>query len=167
MLDCETERGKIYIGHQDSVSEWLTSTGYTVMDISQGSFPFDLLVSKDGYNVSSIVEVKCREFAGGKPFDLDYVRQNGYLVTLAKILENARYSKMFGVPFVIAVKLILSNELLIWKVTDSSGEIIIPYTTRETFTQKTCNGGAIKRLNAFLSIKDAQYVKELEGGRYG
>lgn len=162
MLDSETPKGKTYIEHQDTVRDWLASFGHTVIDVSHGSFPFDLLVAKDGEWVSSFVEVKCREFAGDKVIDLDYIKENGYLITLDKILENAKYSKMFGVPFVIVVKLIRSGELLVWKVTDSSGEVVIPYTTRETSTQKSCNGGVANRINAFLSINDAMYVRKPE-----
>lgn len=164
MLDCETPRGRKFIRHQDTVRDWLASFGHTVIDVSHGSFPFDLVVAKSGEDVSSIVEVKCREMAGSEVFDVDYVRRNGYLITLAKVEENARYSKIFGVPFIIAVKIIPSNGLLIWKVTNSSGEIVIPYTTRETYTQATCNGGMAKRVNAFLSINDAMYVEKLKEG---
>ena len=166
MLDSQTPRGEIFISHQDSVRDWLASFGHTVMDVSHGSFPFDLIVAKDGENLSSIVEVKCRETAGSEVFSIDYVRKNGYLITLAKIDENVKFSKIFGVPFIIAVKIIPTSELLIWKVTDSSGEIIIPYTTRETSTQKTCNGGVANRVNAFLSINNAMYVRQDKGGGF-
>lgn len=96
-----------------------------------------------------IFESKCRNIS------LDQLKGYGTaLITYRKIEECQQLSKALCVPFYIFLYT-SDKEILIWKVTDSTGKRLFSFDVQKTKTQRTINGGVAYRSNAFLPVKEA------------
>jgi hypothetical protein len=158
-LDCETERGRVFIGHQIKTQNILESLGYKIISMSTKDSKSDVIIARDIDGVTTmtgVAEIKSREMAGSVPLTRSYLSRNGgYLITEDKIHHGKKLSSITNVPFFVIVNLLKENVILIWKVTNSSGDLIIDYKSKATVTQATCNGGKANRVNAFLPIENA------------
>lgn len=162
-LDCETERGKVFIGHQIKTQKILEDRGYMIISMSEKDSRSDVIIAKEIEGVPTITgvaEIKSREMAGSVPLTREYMSKNGgYLITEEKIHHGKSLSFITSVPFFVIVNLLKENVILIWKVTDNNGEVILDYKSKATVTQATCNGGTAKRVNAFLPIEKAHCIE--------
>jgi hypothetical protein len=161
MLDCETERGKTFISHQRRTQDIIESKGYKIVEMAQKDSHSDVIIAhlvNGYYKVCGVGEIKCREMAGSVPLTREYLKK-GYLITYEKLVNGAKVSESLRTPFYIIVNLLSERVILIWRVTDDRGEFVFEFDTRESRTQKTCNGGVSNRLNAFLPI---QYANEIQ-----
>ena len=98
-----------------------------------------------------IIEIKSRN---GSKEKLMIEYKGTYLITYDKLLKGQRRSKQYKVPYMLIVRWLGDNSMYFWKITDSGGNFTFQFKTDYTWTQKTCNGGLIKRLNAFLPVKN-------------
>ena len=107
----------------------------------------------DGVNIkenelSGIFESKCRDLS------LMELRNFGsWLVTFDKIMDGKRLSEMLRVPYLGFLYLIKDQIVMYWKITDEYGNFLFDFDVRNKMTQKTINGGMIKRTNAYLPFK--------------
>jgi hypothetical protein len=76
-----------------------------------------------------------------------------WLVTFDKIMDGKRLSEMLRVPYLGFLYLIKDQIVMYWKITDEYGNFLFDFDVRNTMTQKTINGGMIKRTNAYLPFK--------------
>jgi hypothetical protein len=160
MLDCETERGKTFISHQRDTQGIIESKGYKIIEMAQKDSHSDVIIAhlvNGYYTICGIGEIKCREMAGSVPLTRDYLKR-GYLITYEKLLHGAKLSETLRTPFYIIVNLLLERVILIWRITNDKGEFEFEFTTKESRTQSTCNGGVSYRLNAYLPIQHASEI---------
>lgn len=160
-LDVHTSRGARNLAHQYRTQWYIERMGYSVSMTPTDNFPVDIVISKSEYGklrVVGVAEIKSREDAGALPITLDYIERNGYLITHEKLLSGIEIAKQLRVPYYLVVRLIRENRMLIWKVTDEDGNEVLTYELRNTWTQKTCNGGRAIRENAYLSATDAKII---------
>jgi len=112
----------------------------------------DVLIGKktdQGIVLSGVAEIKARESNGIKAIGVDYIRRNGYMISIAKINNGLLYASLMGVPFFVMVKMINDNKLLVWDLSKTG------YKTSKTSTSKSCNGGTVDDWTAILPFKNA------------
>ncbi len=119
----------------------------------------DAVLVQNGSLVGAIVETKCR-------YDLGYSKFFGvfrgqWLMTLAKVTKCAEVSRLLCVPFYGFLYLPEEDILLTQRITDSTGTIIVPYTTSLTETQAGVNGGTARRENAFIDMSSAKVLRRI------
>ena len=167
MLDCQTPRGRKFIDEQHKTQSILESLGYYFVNMSTDSAFADAIIAKregDVLKMVGICEIKTRLMAYEKPLTIKYLKDNGgYLVTYEKLSNGVEASSMLSVPFFLIVRLVHENVILIWKVSDENGVFEFDFEKRITKTRETCNGGQIKRLNAYLPVEKATAIRVSEG----
>ena len=113
----------------------------------------DGLIIKNNALVGAF-ESKCRKLS------LDELKRFGsWLITMDKILEGRKISKLLRIPFFGFLYLIRDERILCWQITDSEGTFSFDFNIANTKTQKTINGGEIVRTNAFLPIEKARIIQ--------
>lgn len=165
MLDCETPLGRLFIEEQYKVQRKLQERGYTVFNSGGKANHADVFLCKeeDGWpTVVGIAEIKCRKSAGGEPITRKYLTENGgYLITYMKLKYGAMLSGIHLVPFFVIVSLIDEGVILVWQITNKSGDFVEEIPQRVTTTRKTVNGGEANRSNAFLQM-DSKFLTVIE-----
>lgn len=136
------------------VQRILEARGYTILRTSGEFNKADLFLGRevDGRNtLIALAEVKSREYAGKIPLTLEYIKNSGgYLISYHKLDHAAKLSELHQVPFFLIVNLMLTRQLLFFQLTAHTGKFVAKFTTEQTPTQKSANGGTANRLNAFL-----------------
>ena len=82
-----------------------------------------------------------------------------YLVTHQKITDGCDAARTLGVPFILIVYLIGSENIISFKVADSDGQLLIDYDVARTTTRKNVNGGIVERYNAFIPLNHMKVLK--------
>lgn len=82
-----------------------------------------------------------------------------YLVTHQKIQDGCDAARTLGVPFILIVYLIGSENIVSFKVADSDGQLLIDYDVARTTTRKNVNGGIVERYNAFIPLNHMKVLK--------
>lgn len=112
-----------------------------------------IVTNYDG-DMLAVYEFKSRELT------LDELTKHGtYLVTHQKITDGCDAARTLGVPFILIVYLIGSENIVSFKVADSDGQLLIDYDVARTTTRKNVNGGIVERYNAFIPLN---YMKVLK-----
>jgi hypothetical protein len=160
MLDCETRKGKVFMGEQYKTQSLIESMGFVLINTATPDHTADVVIAKkdgDLLKMIGIAEIRTREFAGDKRLTRRYLSENGgYLVTYTKLKFGGELAYQFGVPFFLIVRLISENVILIWKITDVNGQRLFEFKTKKSKTQETCNGGVATRVNAYLPLDKAK-----------
>lgn len=158
MLDCNTEKGKRYISHQikcvDKLKEvWNTDIFCTK---ESQSAHIDAIGIRDD-RVSAAIEIKTRNNS------LETIKRWGsYMITYEKLVKLCDISKALEVKGFLVVYLIPDDKIMYWNICNEKGEFIVKFTKEITTTQKTCNGGQIDRLNAYISLKSMIPLEKYE-----
>lgn len=162
MLDCITSRGQFFIEQQRKTQNYLEKMGFIVIETENKDHHSDVILAwkkRNRVHITGLAEIKTREMAGKDIISIDYIKNNGgYLVTKQKITDGINLAKLLGVSFYIIVRLLSENVIIIWKLSNPSGEEIINYESKNSQTKATCNGGTTIRKNAYLSIDDASKI---------
>lgn len=151
------------MNEQYKTQQILEDRGYTVINTAGKDHNSDIMLAKqiDGrLTMFGLAEIKCRRMAGDKVLDREYVKNNGYLVTYAKLKYGALASSFYKVPFYLIVNLLLDKRILVWQVTDKAGDYTMDFKILDTKTQATCNGGSTIRRNAYMPF-DTKYLTEI------
>lgn len=82
-----------------------------------------------------------------------------YLVTHQKITDGCDAARTLGVPFILIVYLIGSENIVSFKIADSDGQLLIDYDVARTTTRKNVNGGIVERYNAFIPLNHMKVLK--------
>jgi hypothetical protein len=64
-----------------------------------------------------------------------------------------------GVPFVLIVYLIGSENIILFKVADENGDLLIDFDVVRTTTQKNVTGGTTERYNAFIGLNHMRVLR--------
>lgn len=100
-----------------------------------------------------VFESKCRALS-----DRELKRFGSWLVTYQKIKDLKSLSELLRVPAYGVVYLLKDKKIRIWKIA-SDGEYCFKFKIDKTETQKTINGGKIKRVNAYLPVENSKLLK--------
>lgn len=112
-----------------------------------------IVTNYDG-DMLAVYEFKSRELT------LDELTTMGtYLVTHQKITDGCDAARTLGVPFILIVYLIGSENIVSFKVADSDGQLLIDYDVARTTTRKNVNGGIVERYNAFIPLNHMKVLK--------
>jgi hypothetical protein len=165
-LDCNTTKGRIYIGTQLSCHEKLEEAlkCEVIATDTTSSSDIDALIVKDK-KLISLAEIKSREMSlinfenksnrrlvyKGKEYD-------SYLITYEKLEKLRTLCKMLCVSGFLFVSLLESDQVVFWKICDGDGNYTSDIKREHTRTQATCNGGSIIRENAYISLKDMKLL---------
>jgi len=114
----------------------------------------DGVFMKDG-ELNAVVEVKVRKMTRERLRELG----DTWLVTMDKLERGRMASALLRVPFVGLLYLLPEKRLFSLPVTKQNGEWALEFERRETITQRTINGGSVKRENAFLPLEQAKEHK--------
>lgn len=109
-------------------------------------------LSEDGRTLAAAFEAKARNMT------LQQLRgqfKNEWILSFDKISKGAVISKSLRVPFFGVVYLVPDQVTLLVKLTDDSGNVVVPVRLDVTDTQATCNGGKATRTNAYVSMEKA------------
>lgn len=138
------------------------------LDIQTGSthifFPDTGVARLDGFvTVNGIIvaafEGKMR-YAGLSERGVEY---NGktyqtYLITADKVNACMVIAKQLEVPFVISIYFTVTDNFLVFKMTDEHGKRLIDFEEAHTQTRETVNGGKITRNNAFIPVSAGKII---------
>lgn len=103
-------------------------------------------VATQDNTITHVVEFKSRNISIER-----LTRMGSYLISHDKVVNGLKMSQMLCVPFILVVYLIDSDMVMGVQIGDEHGPTL-DIETRETFTQKTIEGGQVKRNNAFIGI---------------
>ena len=122
----------------------------------------DGIASLDGV-ATFLYENKCRKAS----LVANQIKYRGtfysdYLISLNKIEEGAKLSKMLRLPFLIFIYFEENEVLAYFQVTDYNGSIIIDYNQRRSKTMNTVNGGTANRVNAFIELSQIKIIENHE-----
>lgn len=150
MLDCQTEKGKIYIAHEDWTARWVEdhAKGKTELiglsslhpEYATDSCHADRFAIGQSGQKQALIEIKARNMTLNT-FVNSF--QSEYLISVDKINECKKIALKFKIPFFVFVNLIDDKYILKLKVLNKNGEFVIGHRiVRDFRTQKTCNGGS-------------------------
>lgn len=134
----------------------LEKKGYTIIN-SPKTGRFDIFICKPiNGNITciGIAEIKSRQFAGNQKLTVDYIKNNGYLITRDKLVFGIEAAKAIEVPYYVIVNLMEEGVILSWKI-DSLDDI----ETKKSWTKKTCNGDTIERVNCYLPFSKSKKIE--------
>jgi len=164
-MDILTERGQVYQGHSERAVELFEachgeSFGVSLTDYRRPVAVDALLVRRDTKMICGVVEIKCREMSHET---LKYSFNNEWLITMEKLTQARELAKMLGVPVFGWLYLIHDRKLLVRRLTGENGDFLHLVRTEVTTTQRSCNGGSVERVNAFIDMTGATVIN---GGKY-
>ena len=149
MLDCETERGRVFIKSEDETSDfldkYLLGEKYSLIKFANKTSSGDR-IAVCGKSKKALMEIKSRQ---QNRITFEKTFNNSYLISEHKIKRNIHDAKSWKIPFFVFVNLMNDDYILRIKVSDEKGNIIAPYRLETLETQNTCNGG-LKTDTVFL-----------------
>ncbi len=141
MLDCQTEKGQVYISHENWTANWIEDRANGKTKLRK----FKELTSRAdrvAFSISgakqALIEIKARNMT------LNQLNNwgNEYMISEDKINKCQKLSVKYKIPFFVFVNLIDDKYILRLKVLNNKGEFVIPYRIEyDKETQSTCNGG--------------------------
>jgi len=164
-MDIKTPKGRQTLADEAKAAS-LFSTVYPQFTYCQtpkdAPATVDAILVQDG-EIRAVVETKCR-------YDMTFVqllveREAQYLISFRKILTGQVVSKHLGVPFLIFVYLVPQDILIVTKITDDSGEIVCKMQVTERLTQRTVNGGTIRKTVALIDMENSKVLRRTTNER--
>lgn len=116
----------------------------------------DAVLINNANIVVGVVETKCREMTL-EEFNTRYKAQ--WLVTFAKVLHAIEVAEALQVKMMGFLYLVPDCVLLCKTIWSPDGGYEAAFTVSKTETQKTINGGLIKRDNAFIDMGVSQCLR--------
>lgn len=158
-LDVLTPRGQETVAQEQRAAAIFQSRLTEFVYVStpkDGPASVDAVLLK-GTNLAGVVETKCRV--------MTRQQLTGYgdewLVTWDKIDRARAIAAGLGVPLFGFLYLVPDDMLLVVRISDKTGALLVPVRVAATETRATVNGGSAVRNNAYISITTAL---EIPGG---
>lgn len=109
-----------------------------------------------GDDLRQVVETKCRYDCDLEKFMGAY--RGDWLVTWEKIEKAKNLARQLCMGLTGFLYLVPSKTLLVQRITDDTGRLLVPMRLETTVTQATTNGGSAKRTNAYINMKNAMVI---------
>lgn len=151
MLDIHTEKGKESLLHEQemiAIVQRYAPAHRFIQTPKEYAADVDGVVTKDN-SIVAIFETKCRNMTHG---ELTLSHSNEWLISYDKLTKGARLAKAFQVPFIGYLYLIPDKTVLSVVLADKDGNLMPKVQLQRTETQRSCNGGAVTRTNAYVSM---------------
>jgi hypothetical protein len=155
MLDINTPKGQVFLQYERHLIDKIKSK-YQV-DIIETNKRREARIDNflvRNFELIAVAEMKCRNMSQTQMKEWG----DTWLVTQQKIIDGIEISKLLCVPFLGFLYLIPDDVILMWKITDSYGELLINFETKNTQTQATCNGNKVYRNNVYIPKKYAKVI---------
>ena len=112
----------------------------------------DGIIARNGVMVAAF-ETKSRKC------NINQMKQwnNEWLITYEKILKGCEIARRLKIKFYGFLFLVEEPVLLSVLISDKHGNIVPTVRIERTTTQRTVNGGEIKRTNAYIDLSNAKY----------
>lgn len=116
----------------------------------------DALLMMDN-QLRQVIETKCRYDCDIEKFMGRYAGE--WLVTWDKIEKAKNLAKQLRIGLTGFLYLVPSKTLLVQKITDETGLLLVSMRLETTETQATINGGSAIRTNAYINMKKAMVIQ--------
>lgn len=152
-LDINTERGQKSKEYENRAYQKLEKkyNGKIIETPKSKDSKVDGFLVKDE-SVLGVCETKCRQLYESELYDF-----GTWLITNKKIEDGKVVANKLSVPFYGILYLIPHDYVFVWEIADKNGESNFNYEVKRTKTQKTINGGTVKRRNAFLPVDNIKH----------
>lgn len=103
-----------------------------------------------------VIETKCRHDCDMEKFMGQYKGQ--WLVTWEKIEKAKNIAKQLCIGLMGFLYIVPSKTLLVQRITDETGRLLVGMKLETTTTQATINGGSARRTNAYIDMTRATVI---------
>jgi hypothetical protein len=153
-LDCLTPLGVKAVSHEGLIMQKVAdhlSLNYLKTRAGTASI-VDAALYGSNQELVAIAECKSRDMS----YDTLLGTWGGeYLITFEKLYQAKKLAQLLIVDVYLAVYMLQDRQIFLWKIANQEGEFILPLRLDQTVTQRTVNGGSIRRTNAFIHAKYA------------
>lgn len=133
--------------------EYLSEHYDMTFSMTENYAQLDGVLMKDN-KIHRICEVKVRWMS------LKQLKEYGsYLISYNKLEAGRDASRAFSAPFIILLYLVESDNICSIKMTNEKGQFITPFSKEVTRTAYDIDGGAVDRLNAYVSLDRLSLIK--------
>ena len=159
MLDCETPEGQKAIAREEFVKDFFAKKENVTIKTPKYKANNDDGLMYRGGKLMGVCEIKSRIHWGRDaktPFTYATLKEGSYLITESKLAHLQQMSRKHKVNSYILLDIPHDKCILTFRVTDRHGNFLIKYESQRTSTYNTVNDykGKVKRMNAFISIRD-------------
>lgn len=114
----------------------------------------DGIISNADNDMLFVYEFKCRDLS------LDELNKMGsFLLTYEKITDGCHAARVLGVPFILVAYLRKSENIVVFRIANDSGDLLFGFDINRTTTKKNIHGGSVERYNAFLPVSEMKVVR--------
>ena len=114
----------------------------------------DGIISSADNDMLFVYEFKCRDLS------LDELNKMGsFLLTYEKITDGCHAARVLGVPFILVAYLRKSENIVVFRIANDSGDLLFGFDVNRTTTRKNIYGGIVDRYNAFLPVSEMKVVR--------
>lgn len=155
-MDVDTPTGQRFDALETRVCQALERKwGCEALKLGKSATVDRLFLRNKDKHPLGVAEVKCRDLT------IDELNEFGsYLISWNKIEALQTVATLFGVPSGVIMHPMRERPACVvyFPIADAWGEPIWKGTKKETETQATCNGGTVRRVNAYLALDAAKII---------
>ena len=156
-MDILTEKGQVSLSDEQYAARWMEkkfSLKYIQTPKDSPAVIDAIITNKTSSEILAVVETKCRyDVVSLDQFQTNY--KNEWLVTWSKVHNAINIATSMGVPCVGFLYLVKPKVLLMQRISDPDGKLVVEVRLSTTSTKATTNGGRALRTNAFIDMKQA------------
>lgn len=155
-MDILTAKGKVTVEQENEAAAMFSAaTGYNYIGTPKNQpAVVDAMIVRD-QTLFAIAETKCRAMTVDEFDGFDWK----WLVTYSKIAKAQQLSEALCVPLIGILYLVPDKTLLYRRITNTDGSWACNFSTEDTSTQATVNGGKAVRKNTFIDMTDAKVLR--------
>ena len=156
-MDILTEKGQVSLSDEQYAARWMEkkfSLKYIQTPKDSPAVIDAIITNKTSSEILAVVETKCRyDVVSLDQFQTNY--KNEWLVTWSKVHNAINIATSMGVPCVGFLYLVKPKVLLMQRISDPDGKLVVEVRLSTTSTKATTNGGRALRTNAFIDMSEA------------
>lgn len=156
-MDILTEKGQVSLNDEQHAARWVEkkfSLRYIQTPKDSPAVIDAIITNKTSSEILAVVETKCRyDVVSLDQFQTNY--KNEWLVTWSKVHNAINIATSMGVPCVGFLYLVKPKVLLMQRISDPDGKLVVEVRLSTTSTKATTNGGRALRTNAFIDMSEA------------
>lgn len=156
-MDILTEKGQISLEDEQFFADWFKKEfclNYIQTPKGMPAAVDAIISNKDSSRLMAVAETKCRYELTLDQFQTTF--NNEWLVTWSKVQKTIDIANALAVPSVGLLYLVKPKIVLMQRLSEPDGKLLVPIRLLTTETQATINGGRIFRTNAYINMKEAK-----------